>query len=63
MLQPASLAHLDALTALENHCFETDRLSRRNFRHMLTKANAALIVDEQDGQLRGYVLVLFSRGT
>ncbi|MEZ5592145.1 MAG: GNAT family N-acetyltransferase/peptidase C39 family protein [Gammaproteobacteria bacterium] len=63
MLQPASLAHLDALTALENHCFETDRLSRRNFRHMLTKANAALLVDEQDGQLRGYVLVLFSRGT
>ena len=63
MLQTASLAHLDALTALENRCFVTDRLTRRNFRYMLTKAQADLIVEEEQGKLRGYVLILFSRGT
>jgi ribosomal protein S18 acetylase RimI-like enzyme len=63
MQRPATLDDLDALVTLENRCFETDRLSRRSFRYMLTKARAAIIVDAQDGRVRGYVLVLFSQGT
>lgn len=63
MLRQATLDDVDALVRLENDCFTTDRLSKRNFRYMLTKANAAIIVDEENGQLRGYVLVLFSQGT
>ena len=64
MIRTASLADLDALVAIENICFETDRLSRRNFRYMITKANAELLVEEgSDSKVSGYVLVLFHSGT
>jgi len=64
MIRVATLADLDALVAIENSCFETDRLSRRNFRYMLTKAKAELLVAEDDvKQVIGYVLVLFHAGT
>lgn len=63
MIRPASLADLDALVRLEDACFETDRLTRRSFRYMLTKANATTLVDELDDAIRGYVLVLFHSGT
>jgi ribosomal protein S18 acetylase RimI-like enzyme len=63
MIRPATLNDLDALVDIENRCFETDRMSRRSFRHMLTKANAVTLMDEVDGALRGYVLVLFHAGT
>ena len=62
-LRPAGLADVPALTALEEICFETDRLTRRQFRYMLTRAHAATQVAEVDGRLAGYVLLLFSRGT
>lgn len=63
MIRPAQVEDIDALVAIENRCFDTDRLSRRSFRHMLTKAHAATLVDATDGVLRGYVLVLFNTGT
>ncbi|MFA7387753.1 MAG: GNAT family N-acetyltransferase/peptidase C39 family protein [Thiohalobacteraceae bacterium] len=63
MIRLATVDDLDALVELENSCFELDRLSRRNFRHMLTKANAATLVDDRKGVLAAYVLVLFQAGT
>jgi len=63
MIRPAAVADIDALAALEQRCFQSDRLSKRRFRYMLTKANAALLVDATGGALRGYVLVLFHAGT
>ncbi len=63
MIRSANLRDLEALVATENRCFETDRLSRRSFRYMLTKANAVTLVDDADGVLRGYVLVLYHAGT
>lgn len=62
-LRSATLADVDALVALEERCFATDRLSRRNFRYMLTRARDELMVAELEHQLAGYVLMLFSRGT
>ncbi|MFZ1326185.1 MAG: peptidase C39 family protein, partial [Candidatus Contendobacter sp.] len=41
----------------------TDRLSRRSFRHVLTHGNATMVLDEDRGLVRGYVLLLFSRST
>ncbi|MGD8547448.1 MAG: GNAT family N-acetyltransferase/peptidase C39 family protein [Thiohalophilus sp.] len=63
MLRPATPDDLDELVRIENVSFVTDRFSRRNFRYLLTKANACTLVDEQDGCLRGYVMLLFNTGT
>jgi ribosomal protein S18 acetylase RimI-like enzyme len=49
---------------LENESFESDRLTRRQFRYMVTRARArALLAEDAAGSLLGYVLVLFSKGT
>lgn len=63
MIRPAQLSEVDQLMAIENSCFETDRLSRRSFRHFLTKGRAALLVAVEGELVIGYVLVLFHRGT
>ncbi len=63
MIRKATLSDLDALVALENHSFDSDRLSRRSFRHLLSRANAITLLDEQQGQVIGYAMVLFNMGT
>ncbi len=63
MLRHATLDDLPALLALEACCFSTDQLSRRSFRHLLTRGHAITLLDEEAGRIRGYVLLLFSRGT
>jgi len=61
--RPVSIRDLDALVALEEQCFDIDRLSRRNFAWMIRKAHAFFEVVEVAGTLAGYSLVLFHRGT
>lgn len=63
MLRHATLDDIPALLAIEQQCFATDRLSRRSFRHVLTHGNATMVLDEDRGLVRGYVLLLFSRST
>lgn len=63
MLRPAELRDLDALVAIENRSFDTDRLSRRSFRHLLTRGHAITLVAEAEGKFCGYVTVLFHAGT
>jgi ribosomal protein S18 acetylase RimI-like enzyme len=63
MIRKATLNDLEALVALENRSFTTDRLSRRSFRHLLTKANGVTLIDELEGRLAGYATVLFNMGT
>ncbi len=60
-LRRAILADLAALENLEQ-TFPGDRLSRRSFRHLLTRANAAVLVAEQD-TLLGDAVVLFRKGS
>jgi ribosomal protein S18 acetylase RimI-like enzyme len=59
----AELDDLDTLVALENRCFQTDRLSRRSFRYLLKQGHAVTHVAEIGGEIVGYVMTLFSRGT
>ncbi len=63
MIRPATVRDIDALLALENRSFQTDRLSRRSFRYLLTKGHAVTLVDQGEAALRGYVTVLFHAGT
>lgn len=63
VIRPAVLDDLEEILRLENTSFEGDRLSRRSLRHLLTRGRAFTLVDEVDGHLRGYVVVLIRRGT
>ncbi|MCF7822433.1 MAG: GNAT family N-acetyltransferase, partial [Mariprofundaceae bacterium] len=63
MIRPAISADIPALTAIENRCFDIDRLSERSFRHLLTRGNAVTLIEEDAGAVRGYVMVLFHRNT
>ena len=63
MIRPATIDDLEPLLTLEERCFATDRISRRRFRHLLTRAKARTLVEDEGGRLLGYALVLFSRGT
>lgn len=63
MNRNATLEDLDALVVLEQRCFGEDRISRRQFRHLLTRANAAVLVEDRAGRIIGDVVVLFSRAT
>ena len=63
MIRPAYLTDIDSLLKIERACFATDRLSRRNFRYLLTKAHAQTIVAEQAGLIQGYAMLLLSNCT
>ncbi len=63
MIRNATLRDLDGLVELEGRSFDADLISRRSFRHLLTRANASLLVADEDGALAGYALVAFNRGT
>jgi len=64
-IRPALLADLDALVALENASFVTDRLSRRSFKHWLTTDtdHRALLLAENELGLAGYILIIYHPGT
>ncbi|WP_038092907.1 GNAT family N-acetyltransferase/peptidase C39 family protein [Acidihalobacter prosperus] len=63
MIRPATLDDVDDLLRLEETCFQTDRLSRRQFRYMIARAHSDVLVHAQDGRVEAYVLTLYSRGT
>jgi ribosomal protein S18 acetylase RimI-like enzyme/predicted double-glycine peptidase len=60
-------AHKNDITALveiEDLCFTTDRLSRRNFQYLLSpKSHAVTVVYETEGRIAAYCMLLFNRGT
>jgi ribosomal protein S18 acetylase RimI-like enzyme len=62
-IRSATLSDIDALVALEKLSFDNDRISRRQFRHLLKHGNAALLIAEDDKSLTGSLVLLFSRGT
>lgn len=61
-MRPARRADVAALVALEDASFDHDRLSRRSFLWMLTKAKAVLLVAEDADGLAGYGLILLHAG-
>jgi ribosomal-protein-alanine acetyltransferase len=63
VLRPARLDDIPALLRLEERAFTSDRLSRRSFTRMLTRAHAECVVAEADGRVAGYTLVLLRRST
>ncbi|HAG94015.1 MAG: hypothetical protein CMK83_00670, partial [Pseudomonadales bacterium] len=72
-LRPATLQDLDQLVALELSCFDSDRMSKRSFKHQLQQDHNLLLVAEKTVEkhqgsdhappLLGYVLVFMRQGT
>ena len=62
-LSDATLNDVEVLVAIENRCFEIDRMSSRSIKHMIQKANCDFIVARQAELIVGYILVLYHRGT
>ncbi|MEL3892400.1 GNAT family N-acetyltransferase [Ferrovibrio sp. MS7] len=56
-LRPATAADLDALVALEETCFATDRFSRRSYARALASPRAHLRVMETGGRLAAAGLI------
>jgi [ribosomal protein S18]-alanine N-acetyltransferase len=54
---------LPSLLALETAAFSGDRLRRRSLARLLTAPTATLLVALMEGELVGYALVLFRRGS
>lgn len=54
---------IDALLRIEELCFDTDRISRRSFRGLIARPTAETIVAEEGGEVIGYAMILFRRGT
>jgi ribosomal protein S18 acetylase RimI-like enzyme len=64
MIRPATADDISALVDIENCAFTTDRISRRSFRYLMSKANAATLASvAEGGEVQGYAIVLFNRGT
>jgi ribosomal protein S18 acetylase RimI-like enzyme len=63
VIRPALLNDLNQLVALEKHCFDTDQLSRRSFKHWITTEHRALLVADMEGALVGYILIIYHPGT
>ena len=63
LIRQAHLDDIPLLAEMEKRCFDSDRISQRQFRYLLTKANAAILVTETQGHIRGNVVLLFSRAT
>ncbi len=62
-LRQALTSDIPALLAIEERCFETDRLTRRSFHHMITKGNAMVLVELHGDVIAGYAMVAFHAGT
>ena len=63
LIRLASSNDLEPLLALENRCFEGDKLNRRSFRHFLRGQHSCCLVAEKQQQIIGYILLLFRRGS
>lgn len=63
IIRQAQMTDIPGLVELENRCFDTDRLSRRNFQHLLGRGHAVCLVADTNTRLAGYSLLLFREGT
>jgi ribosomal protein S18 acetylase RimI-like enzyme len=59
----AAIKDLDSLVEMENLLFVGDRISRRQFRYLLTKANSIVLKAEQEGSVAGYMILLKRRNS
>jgi len=62
-IRDARLSDLEGLMVLENASFDTDKLSRRSFKHWIMTENRALLVATTANEVAGYILIIYHPGT
>ena len=62
-IRPARASDVDALLAVENTAFQTDRLQRKSFRRLIDRPSAAVLIAQTGDKIAGYCIVLFRAGT
>jgi len=62
-LRRAGLADVPALRAIEQNCFDTDRISVRSFRRFITEQRSDLFLAERANMPTGYFLLIYRQGT
>ena len=62
-IRPARAVDVDALAAIENAAFDSDRISRRSFARLINSPSAAVLVAGPQESAEGYCVVLFRRGS
>ena len=55
---------LQKIAELENRCFtDNNAYSKKQLKYLITKANSYCLADVQDERIRGFIIVLFRKGT
>ena len=63
-IRTASIADFEQIVELENKCFpEQLAYSRRQLRHLLTKAHSMVLVETTQRHVRGFIIILYRKGT
>jgi ribosomal protein S18 acetylase RimI-like enzyme len=62
-IRPARASDVDALLAIENAAFRTDRLSKRAFRHLISSPSAVVLVIVASDCPVAYCVTLFRAGS
>jgi len=60
----ATIDDFERIVELEHLCFPREHAySRRQLRYLLTKANSTVLVETMDALMRGFLIMLYRRGT
>lgn len=59
----ARASDLDALVAIEEAAFSSDRLSRRSLARLIGASTAAVLVLAENGAIAGFCVLLFRKGS
>ncbi len=63
-IRTASPDDFERIVALEKICFPKElAYTRRQLRHLLMKANSTVLVEKTSTVLRGFIIILYRRGT
>ena len=63
-IRPISINDIDRIVELEQKCFnESVAYSKKQLSYLITKANSTCLLDEYDKDIRGFIIVLYRKGT
>ncbi len=60
-ITPATSADIKGLIQLENNLFTSDRISPRQFRYLINRANSIVVKAEEERTILGYMVLLKRR--